>query len=126
MTDAFRILHLRRNLNSSEFALRSCAPLLTGTDYVVLRDYAGSGSVYVTPDSGGECGVAYESYFPMPAVSKHKPWYSIEQGSVHFIVMSTEHEWSEKSEQVYNQTAPFPFLFQTWKSVYYFSENFLV
>lgn len=63
------------------------------------RDYAASGSVYVTPDSGGECGVAYESYFPMPAVSKDKPWYSIEQGSVHFIVMSTEHEWSEKSEQ---------------------------
>jgi acid phosphatase type 7 len=56
--------------------------------------------VYVTPDSGGECGVAYESYFPMPAVSKDKPWYSIEQGTVHFIVMSTEHEWSEKSEQV--------------------------
>jgi len=51
-------------------------------------------------DSGGECGVAYESYFPMPAVSKDKPWYSIEQGTIHFIVMSTEHEWSEKSEQV--------------------------
>jgi hypothetical protein len=56
--------------------------------------------VYVTPDSGGECGVAYESYFPMPAAGKDKPWYSIEQGSVHFLVMSTEHPWSEKSEQV--------------------------
>ena len=64
------------------------------------RDYAGSRSVYVTPDSGGECGVAYEAYFPMPAAGKDKPWYSIEQGSVHFIVMSTEHPWSEKSEQV--------------------------
>lgn len=57
----------------------------------------------MTPDSGGECGVAYESYFHMPAVSKDKPWYSIEQGSVHFVVMSTEHKWSEKSEQVCNQ-----------------------
>jgi hypothetical protein len=56
--------------------------------------------VYVTPDSGGECGVAYESYFPMPAAGKDKPWYSIEQGSVHFLVMSTEHPWSDKSEQV--------------------------
>ncbi|KAE8788870.1 nucleotide pyrophosphatase/phosphodiesterase-like [Hordeum vulgare] len=28
-----------------------------------------------------------------------KPWYSIEQGSVHFIVMSIKHPWSEKSEQ---------------------------
>lgn len=67
---------------------------------MVPRDYTNSASVYVTPDSGGECGVAYESYFPMPVVSKDKPWYSIEQGTVHFIVMSTEHEWSEKSEQV--------------------------
>jgi hypothetical protein len=57
--------------------------------------------VYVTPDSGGECGVPYESYFRMPAVGKDKPWYSIEQGSVHFIIISTEHKWSEKSEQVY-------------------------
>nr|CAB3478586.1 unnamed protein product [Digitaria exilis] len=63
------------------------------------RDYAESGSVYVTPDSGGECGVAYESYFRMPAVTKDNPWYSIEQVSVHFTVMSTEHDWSEKSEQ---------------------------
>jgi len=76
-----------------------------------FRDYANSASVYVTPDSGGECGVAYESYFPMPAVSKDKPWYSIEQGSVHFMVMSTEHEWSEKSEQVYN-SVPYLLLFQ--------------
>lgn len=59
-----------------------------------------SGSQYPTPDSGGECGVAYESYFPMPTLAKDKPWYSIEQGSVHFVVMSTEHNWSPKSEQV--------------------------
>jgi hypothetical protein len=37
---------------------------------------------------------------PMPAASKDKLWYSIEQGSVHLLVMSTEHPWSEKSEQV--------------------------
>lgn len=60
-----------------------------------------SGSVYVTPDSGGECGVPYETYFPMPAPAKDKPWYSIEQGSVHFTVISTEHNWSQSSEQVY-------------------------
>jgi hypothetical protein len=84
--------------------------------FLLSRDYAGSGSVYVTPDSGGECGVAYESYFPMPAAGKDKPWYSIEQGSVHFIVMSTEHSWSEKSEQVcssYQQDTSRAFLFQT-------------
>ena len=65
-----------------------------------VRDYVDSGSVYVTPDSGGECGVAYETYFPMPTSAKDKPWYSIEQASVHFTIISTEHDWSVNSEQV--------------------------
>ncbi|KAK3165709.1 hypothetical protein QOZ80_1AG0036720 [Eleusine coracana subsp. coracana] len=87
-----------------DFFLHLITPLASQVPYMTAignheRDYADSGSVYVTPDSGGECGVAYESYFPMPIVSKDKPWYSIEQGSVHFVVMSTEHKWSEKSEQ---------------------------
>ncbi|KAF3437420.1 hypothetical protein FNV43_RR20173 [Rhamnella rubrinervis] len=29
----------------------------------------------------------------MPTPAKDKPWYSIEQNSVHFTVLSTEHEW---------------------------------
>ncbi|KAK1278514.1 putative inactive purple acid phosphatase 27 [Acorus gramineus] len=64
------------------------------------RDFANSGSVYLTPDSGGECGVAYETYFQMPASGKDKPWYSIEQASVHFTIISTEHNWTQGSEQV--------------------------
>ena len=35
--------------------------------------------------------------------AKDKPWYSIEQAieaSVHFTVISTEHDWSQNSEQV--------------------------
>ena len=64
-----------------------------------LRDYVDSGSLYGTPDSGGECGIPYETYFPMPTPEQDKPWYSIEQGSVHFTVISTEHEWSKNSEQ---------------------------
>ncbi|ESW03450.1 hypothetical protein PHAVU_011G014900 [Phaseolus vulgaris] len=63
------------------------------------RDYINSGSTYFTPDSGGECGIPYETYFPMPTSAKDKPWYSIEQGSVHFTVISTEHDWSKDSEQ---------------------------
>ncbi|KAI3979360.1 hypothetical protein MKX01_014376 [Papaver californicum] len=63
------------------------------------RDYINSGSVYITPDSGGECGVAYEAYFPMPTSAKDKPWYSINQASIHFTVISTEHPWTENSEQ---------------------------
>ncbi|OIT08491.1 putative inactive purple acid phosphatase 27 [Nicotiana attenuata] len=64
-----------------------------------FRDKVGTGSLYVTPDSGGECGVPYETYFQMPTAAKDKPWYSIEQGSVHFTVISTEHNWSHNSEQ---------------------------
>nr|POE81098.1 putative inactive purple acid phosphatase 27 [Quercus suber] len=63
------------------------------------RDYVESGSVYLTPDSGGECGVAYETYFPMPTSAKDKPWYSIEQARIHFTIISTEHDWSVNSEQ---------------------------
>ncbi|KAM0858001.1 hypothetical protein ACQ4PT_048104 [Festuca glaucescens] len=81
-----------------DFFLHLIRPIASQAAYMTAignheRDYAGSRSVYVTPDSGGECGVAYESYFPMPAAGKDKPWYSIEQGSVHFLVMSTEHPW---------------------------------
>ncbi|KAF9595166.1 hypothetical protein IFM89_037595 [Coptis chinensis] len=71
----------------------------SGYSYRYGRDYVDSGSVYGTPDSGGECGVPYETYFPMPTSAKDKPWYSIDQGSVHFTVISTEHNWLENSEQ---------------------------
>ncbi|KAF4349989.1 hypothetical protein F8388_017567 [Cannabis sativa] len=72
---------------------------LTNYTYRYGRDYMDSGSVYVTPDSGGECGVPYETYFQMPTLAKDKPWYSIEQGTVHFTVISTEHNWKKNSEQ---------------------------
>ncbi|KAI0511728.1 hypothetical protein KFK09_012360 [Dendrobium nobile] len=87
-----------------DFFLSFIEPLASHVAYMTAignheRDYEGSGSVYITPDSGGECGVAYETYFPMPAMGKDKPWYSIEQATVHFTVISTEHEWNVDSEQ---------------------------
>ncbi|KAK1316388.1 putative inactive purple acid phosphatase 27 [Acorus calamus] len=33
--------------------------------------------------------------FQMPASGKDKPWYSIEQASVHFTIISTEHNWTQ-------------------------------
>lgn len=87
-----------------DFFLHLITPVASQISYMTAignheRDYVDSGSQYITPDSGGECGVAYESYFPMPTPAKDKPWYSIEQGSVHFVVISTEHAWSPNSEQ---------------------------
>ncbi|KAI3450185.1 hypothetical protein Pfo_006850 [Paulownia fortunei] len=87
-----------------DFFLHLISPLASQVSYMTAignheRDYVDSGSVYITPDSGGECGVPYETYFPMPTPAQDKPWYSIEQGSVHFTVISTEHNWSVNSEQ---------------------------
>ncbi|KAG8656699.1 hypothetical protein MANES_04G164100v8 [Manihot esculenta] len=87
-----------------DFFLHLISPLASKVPYMTAignheRDYIGTGVVYGTPDSGGECGVAYETYFPMPTPAKDKPWYSIEQGSVHFTVISTEHDWAPNSEQ---------------------------
>ncbi|XP_057784798.1 probable inactive purple acid phosphatase 27 [Salvia miltiorrhiza] len=87
-----------------DFFLHLISPLASQVSYMTAignheRDYIGSGSVYPTPDSGGECGVAYETYFPMPTAAKDEPWYSIEQGPVHFTVISTEHNWTLNSQQ---------------------------
>lgn len=87
-----------------DFFLHLISPVASQLSYMTAignheRDYIDTGSVYITADSGGECGVPYETYFPMPTSEKDKPWYSIEQGSAHFTVISTEHDWSESSEQ---------------------------
>ncbi|XP_073037547.1 probable inactive purple acid phosphatase 27 isoform X1 [Primulina eburnea] len=87
-----------------DFFLNLITPLASRVSYMTAignheRDYVDSGSVYVTPDSGGECGVAYEKYFPMPTAAQDKPWYSIEQGPLHFTIISTEHDWTPNSQQ---------------------------
>ncbi|KAJ9190600.1 hypothetical protein P3X46_001785 [Hevea brasiliensis] len=87
-----------------DFFLHLITPLASRVSYMTAignheRDYIKTGVVYGTPDSGGECGVAYETYFPMPIPAKDKPWYSIEQASVHFTIISTEHDWTPGSEQ---------------------------
>ncbi|CAN1128266.1 Probable inactive purple acid phosphatase 27 [Linum perenne] len=88
-----------------DYFLHLITPLASQVSYMTAignheRDYINTGSVYNTPDSGGECGVPYETYFPMPTSEKDKPWYSIQQGPVHFTVISTEHPWSLGSQQL--------------------------
>ncbi|QCD88917.1 alkaline phosphatase D [Vigna unguiculata] len=122
-----------------EFFFQLINPVASRIPYMTAignheRDYVGSGSLYITPDSGGECGVPYETYFPMPTSAKDKPWYSIEQGSVHFTVISTEHDWSKKSEQyqwmqkdmasVNRQKTPW-LIFTGHRSMYTSSHTFL-
>ncbi|WKA02221.1 hypothetical protein VitviT2T_020435 [Vitis vinifera] len=87
-----------------DFFLNLINPVASQVSYMTAignheMDYPGSVSIHHTPDSGGECGIPYWTYFPMPTMEKQKPWYSIEQGSVHFTIISTEHDCSEDSEQ---------------------------
>lgn len=88
-----------------DFFLQLITPIASRLSYMTAignheRDYPNSGSKYdESRDSGGECGVPYEKYFPMPTIAEDKPWYSINQGPVHFTVMSTEHNWTQDSEQ---------------------------
>ena len=63
------------------------------------RDFPKSGSFYVGTDSGGECGVPYEKRFPMPRPSLDEAWYGFDYGSVHVVLMSTEHDFQPQSTQ---------------------------
>jgi hypothetical protein len=58
------------------------------------RDFPNSGSRFNGTDSGGECGVAYEVRYPMPTPGRDQPWYSFDYGSVHFVFMSSEHNFT--------------------------------
>eukprot|EP00042_Codosiga_hollandica_P051427 m.631135 g.631135 ORF g.631135 m.631135 type:complete len:480 (-) comp58283_c0_seq22:2372-3811(-) len=50
-------------------------------------------------DSGGECAVPMAARFAMPDTGNGLFWYSYDYGSIHVIMMSTEHNWTVGSEQ---------------------------
>lgn len=54
---------------------------------------------YNNSGSGGECGIPHELRFQMPTPAVDSPWYSFDYGSAHFIIMSTEHMFTQGSEQ---------------------------
>jgi predicted phosphodiesterase len=65
-------------------------------------DYPGSGSYFKGTDSGGECGVVYDTRFPMVRSNVKFPdrlWYSFEIGYAHYIVIDTEHDFRVGSAQ---------------------------
>jgi len=80
------------------------APVAQRVPYMTLpgnheRDFPLSGSFYNGTDSGGECGIPYESRFPMPNVDRLTQWYSFNYGNIHFVMMSTEHNFLRGSAQ---------------------------
>jgi len=50
-------------------------------------------------DSGGECGVPMFKRFHMPDNGNAIWWYSFDYGMAHYIMMSTEHDYSPGSRQ---------------------------
>lgn len=50
-------------------------------------------------DSGGECGVPPHYRFHMPDSGNSVWWYSFDYGTVHFVMMSTEHNFTAGSRQ---------------------------
>jgi len=86
--------------------ISSSAPWMT-TDGNHERDYPNSGSLWTGEDSGGECGVPLNKRFTMPHENIQdidEQWWSLNHGAVHWIVISTEHEFKEGSPQ-YNFVA---------------------
>ncbi|KAB1228219.1 putative inactive purple acid phosphatase 27 [Morella rubra] len=76
-----------------EFFLDLINPVASQVPYMTAignheRDYIDSGSVYITPDSGGECGVAYETYFQMPTPQwmSHADMASVDRSSTPWLV----------------------------------------
>lgn len=57
-------------------------------------------SLFHNDDSGGECGVAATTLVPMPVpATTNKPWWSYDIGLIHFVGMSSEHDFSVGSDQ---------------------------
>ena len=63
-------------------------------------DCPNSASYWNGTDSGGECGVLATTLYTQPAPSvTNKPWWSYDVGIIHFVGMSTEHNFTMGSPQ---------------------------
>ncbi|EDQ86017.1 uncharacterized protein MONBRDRAFT_28659 [Monosiga brevicollis MX1] len=79
-------------------------PIATTLPYMTAignheRDWPNTTSAMHGTDSGGECGVAYETRFLMPTPTLDDVWYSFDFGVMHLVVISTEHNFSVGSPQ---------------------------
>jgi len=84
--------------------MNQMAPVAAQVPYMTLpgnheRDFPKSGSLFNSTDSGGECGIPYETRFLMPGTTHEEQWYSFDYGNIHFIMMSTELNFTEGSPQ---------------------------
>jgi acid phosphatase type 7 len=94
-----------------DFFMDQISPIASSTIYLTTvgnheSDCPDSATIYPGSmsrgwgDSGGECGIPATTLLtqPEPAVTD-KPWWAYDVGLIHFIGMSTEHDFSIGSEQ---------------------------
>jgi hypothetical protein len=87
-----------------DFWLNMITPMASGTLYLSTvgnheSDWPNH-TFYPVYDSGGECGVATTRLMPQPApATTDKPWWSYDVGLIHFVGMSSEHNFTTGSEQ---------------------------
>lgn len=83
------------------------APVATRLPYMVgignheriWRWSGGKFTRWLNEDSGGECGVPFERRLRMPTAAPDEPWYAYTHGAVHFVQISTEHDFAPGSKQ---------------------------
>jgi hypothetical protein len=96
-----------------DFFLDMVSPMTSGVTYLTTVGNHESdwwyNSYYKTYDSGGECGVVATTLLTMPNRTSldgksekcptNEPWWSYDVGLIHFVGMSTEHNYTEGSPQ---------------------------
>jgi len=88
-----------------DFFMDMIAPVASAVVYLTTvgnheTDWYNSASLYSNADSGGECGVLTTKLLPMPApATTNEPWWSYNVGMIHFVGMSTEHNYDIGSKQ---------------------------
>lgn len=88
-----------------DFYMDQMGPLTSSVLYLSTvgnheSDWPDTSSIYNVTDSGGECGVAATTFYPMPEpATTDMPWWSYDVGIIHFVGMSTEQNFSVGSPQ---------------------------
>lgn len=88
-----------------DFFLDMLTPMSASVLYMTTvgnheTDWPDSPSYYTGTDSGGECGVMSTRLLPMPQpATTNEPWWSYDVGLIHFVGMSTEHDFTIGSKQ---------------------------
>jgi hypothetical protein len=95
-----------------DFFLNMISGMASGAVYLSTvgnheSDWPGTASFYNGTDSGGECGVATTRLLPQPVDTQgsppqdptNQPWWSYEVGLIHFVGLSSEHNFTMGSAQ---------------------------